>query len=315
MLKQEFTYPSADGRTPIHVSLWLPEGTVRGVVQISHGVAEYIDRYAPLAAYLTDRGFAVAGNDHIGHGKSLAPGAPRLYFGPRGSWQHAAADLYALRCRLDSRFPGVPCFLLGHSMGSFLARTYLIRWPGTVRGAILIGTGWMSPAAIAGGRAIAAQEIRRIGEDRISPVTERLSFGVYNRLFAPNRTACDWLSVSEENVDAYLADPLCGGSASVGLFREMLSGLSFIQNPKNLRRMNRRTPVLFLSGAMDPVGSCGRGVRRACRRFRRAGVRQAFWKLYPGARHEILNDTCRDAVYRDITRWLNARLAEDAAPQ
>ena len=186
MLKQEFTYPSADGRTPIHVSLWLPEGTVRGVVQISHGVAEYIDRYAPLAAYLTDRGFAVAGNDHIGHGKSLAPGAPRLYFGPRGSWQHAAADLYALRCRLDSRFPGVPCFLLGHSMGSFLARTYLIRWPGTVRGAILIGTGWMSPAAIAGGRAIAAQEIRRIGEDRISPPsTAPMSIMVPSPMTAP----------------------------------------------------------------------------------------------------------------------------------
>ena len=127
MVKNEFTYPSHDGKTPIHAVIWRPEGEVRAVLQISHGVAEYALRYEPFAAFLTEHGFAVAANDHIGHGQSLAEGAPRLYFGPKGSWQTVVDDLYTLRCHCGKEFPGVPYALLGHSMGSFLARTYLIR--------------------------------------------------------------------------------------------------------------------------------------------------------------------------------------------
>ena len=123
MVKNEFTYPSHDGKTPIHAVIWRPEGEVRAVLQISHGVAEYILRYEPFAAYLTERGFAVVGHDHLGHGASVAEGAPRLYFGPKGSWNWVVEDLYTRRCLAGKRFPGVPYFLLGHSMGSFLART------------------------------------------------------------------------------------------------------------------------------------------------------------------------------------------------
>lgn len=308
MGKREFTYPSADGRTLIHAVVWTPEGPVRGVLQIAHGVAEYIGRYEPFARWLTDRGFAVAGNDHIGHGQSLAPGAARLYFGPRGSWNWVAEDVYALRRRMGEEFPGAPYFLLGHSMGSFLARTYLIRWPGTVDGAILMGTGAMSPPVIAAGRAIAARESRRVGEEHISPVVDRLSFDTYNRVFAPNRTRCDWLSVDEANVDAYIADPLCGGNASIGLFREMLDGIAFIQRRENLRKMDPDTPVLLISGSMDPVGNRGKGVRQVYRAFQRAGVRDVTLRLCDGARHEILNDLWKETVYRDIESWMSARL-------
>ena len=220
MVRNEFTFPSADGKTSIHAVEWLPEGDVRAVLQISHGVAEYILRYEPFAEYLTARGFAVAGHDHLGHGGSVAEGAARLYFGPRGSWNWVVDDIYTRRQLAGRRFPGVPYFLLGHSMGSFLARTYLIRYPGTVDGAVIMGTGQQSPALIAGGKAIAAEESARIGEDKGSPVVEKLAFGAYNKCFAPNRTVNDWLSVSTENVDRYLADPLCGGTPTSGLFRE-----------------------------------------------------------------------------------------------
>ena len=194
MLRNEFVFPSADGNTSIHAVQWLPEDDVRAVVQISHGVSEYILRYEPFAQYLTDRGFAVVGHDHLGHGSSVAPGAARLYFGPKGSWKWVVDDIEKRRCLARESFPNVPYFLLGHSMGSFLARTYLIRYPGRVDGAILMGTGQMSPALITAGKAIAARESRRVGEEHSSSLVEKLAFGTYNRIFAPNRTAFDWLS-------------------------------------------------------------------------------------------------------------------------
>ena len=314
MTRNKFSFLSSDAKTSIHGELWLPEGPVRAVVQIAHGVSEYILRYEPLAAYLTERGIAVVGNDHLGHCSSVAPGAPRLYFGPKGSWMHVVEDLYTLRSQVGRQAPDVPWFLLGHSMGSFLARTYLIRYPGTVSGAVLVGTGQMSPALIAGGRAIAAREARRVGETHSSPLVGQLAFGAYNKRFAPNRTAFDWISLDPGNVDRYLADPMCGEDPSTGLFREMLWGISYITRPANLRRMNANTPVLFLSGAMDPVGDCGKGVRRAYRSFQKAGVRDVSIKLYPDLRHEIFNEACREDVYNDLYQWLSRYLAEKGEP-
>ena len=267
-------------------------------------------RYEDFAGYLTERGFAVAGHDHLGHGFSVAAGAPRLYFGPRGSWDWAVQDLYARRELAGQRFPGLPVFLLGHSMGSFLARTYLIRYPGTVAGAILMGTGQMPPALVAAGRVLAAREARKVGDRHSSPLVNKLAFEAYNQKFAPNRTGYDWLSASTENVDQYLADPLCGGDPTIGLFREMLRGIACIEKQENLKRMNRNTPILFLSGQDDPVGDMGKGVRRAYRSFRRSGVRDVEIRLYQGLRHEILQETGREKVYADVAHWLEAHLPE-----
>lgn len=307
MVRNEFTFLSADGKTPIHAVEWLPEGAPRAVLQIAHGVSEYILRYEPFAEYLTKRGFAVVGHDHIGHGRSLAEGAPRLYFGGRGSWNFVVDDIYALRQTAGRKFPGIPYFLLGHSMGSFLARTYLTRYPGTVDGAVIMGTGQMAPALISGGLAVAAVEGRRIGEENASALVSKLSFESYNKIFAPNRTGFDWLSVNEANVDAYIADPLCGGSASIGLFREMLGGMRFIAKPEQLKKMNLNTPILFISGEMDPVGDCGKGVQRAYDSFRKAGVRDVSLKLYPKLRHEILCETERETVFEDVYQWLTSK--------
>ena len=193
-------------------------------------------------------------------------------------------------------------------MGSFLARTYLIRYPGTLAGAILMGTGQMAPAVVAAGRVLAAREAKKVGDTHPSPLVNKLAFEAYNQKFAPNRTAYDWLSVNQENVDNYLADPLCGGDPTIGLFREMLGGIAYIEKAENLKRMNRNTPILFLSGAEDPVGDMGKGVRRAYRSFCRSGVRDVEMKLYPGARHEILNEAQGETVCADICRWLEAKL-------
>ncbi len=308
MEKQEFSFLSADGKTSIHAAAWIPAVPVRAIVELSHGVSEHILRYEPLASYLTQRGFAVIGHDHLGHGSSVIPGAPRLYLGPPGSWETATRDLDTCRRLARERFGRLPLFLLGHSMGSFLARTYLIRYPGTVDGAILVGTGQMSPAVLAAGSTLARAECRRLGETQISPLVERLAFGPYNKPFSPARTPYDWLSLDPSNVDAYLADPLCGGIPTAGLFRELLNGLRLIRDPRALRNMNLATPVLFLSGAMDPVGGCGRGVQAAFRSFQRAGVRDVSLRLYPQLRHEILNEACREDVYQDLCQWLERHL-------
>lgn len=303
MYQTEFTFPSSDGKTSIHAIEWLPEGNIRAELQIAHGVSEYAGRYEPLAEFLTARGIAVAANDHIGHGKSMTPGASVAHF---TSADIVVDDMYILRNLEGKKFPGLPYFLLGHSMGSYLTRSYLIRYPGTLTGAVIMGTGQMNPVDIAYCTLVARRDARKYGWERTSPAVNQLSFNKYNRIFKPTRTNYDWLSADTGNVDRYIADPLCGADASLALCRETLRLMRAMQKPKNLQRMNPSTPVLFLSGAMDPVGGCGKEVTRAYDSFRRAGVRDVRMKLYSGARHEILNDVCQREVYDDLLLWFNA---------
>ena len=219
-------------------------------------------------------------------------------------------DIYVLHQRIRLWYPDVPLCIMGHSMGSFLTRTYLIRYPGTVKAAVIMGTGWQPKAVIAGGMAVAKAVGAVVGENGTSDLVTNLAFGAYNKLFAPNRTSCDWLSADEDNVDAYMADPLCGADATVGLFRQMLSGIRFNQKLSNLRQMDPRIPVLFVAGEKDPVGDCGNGVRRTYQEFRRAGVQDCTLKLYPGLRHEILNEKAQQQqqIFEDIGQWLTSKL-------
>ena len=304
----EFYFPSSDGKTLIHVNQWTPIGAPpRGVVQIAHGVAEYGRRYEPFARFLVDQGYVVAANDHLGHGLSVAEGAPRIFFGETDGWDRAVEDLETLRRRLAALYPDLPYFLFGHSMGSFLSRTHLIRYPGRLDGCILCGTGHQSPALIAGGKLIADREIRRLGRKAFSVKADKLAFGAYNQRFQPTRTRFDWISANEANVDAYIADPLCGGDTTLGLFRDMLDGLGVITKQANINKMDKKLPVLFIAGDQDPVGDMGKGVEKAFRCFQKARLRDVSLKLYHGLRHEILNETGRQYVYRDVLDWLEAR--------
>ena len=306
----EFTFLSTDRKTQLHGMRWEPEGgSVRAVLQICHGVAEHIARYDAFARYLNGLGIAVVGHDHLGHGLSLPEGGTPVYFGEGNTWNTVVDDIYVLHQRIRLWYPDVPLCIMGHSMGSFLTRTYLIRYPGTVKAAIIMGTGWQPKAVIAGGMAVAKAVGAVVGENGTSDLVTNLAFGAYNKLFAPNRTSCDWLSADEGNVDAYMADPLCGADATVGLFRQMLSGIRFNQKLSNLRQMDPRIPVLFVAGEKDPVGDCGNGVRRTYQEFRRAGVQDCTLKLYPGLRHEILNEKAQQQqIFEDIGQWLTSKL-------
>ena len=251
----------------------------------------------------------MAGHDHLGHGKSLPEGGTPVYFGEGNTWNTVVDDIYILHQRLKQRYPDVPLCIMGHSMGSFLTRTYLIRYPGTVKAAVIMGTGWQPRAAITGGLALANAIAAVSGENATSDLVTELAFGSYNKLFAPNRTKVDWLSADESNVDDYIADPLCGADATVGLFRQMLHGIRFNQRQSHLRQMDREMPVLFVAGDKDPVGNCGKGVRQTYDAFRAAGMRDCTLKLYPGLRHEILNEKAYTAdITKNIEAWLLSRL-------
>ena len=302
----DFSYPSSDKIHTVHAREWVPEGRPRGVVQIVHGVAEHIGRYDSVARFLASRGYVVCGEDHLGHG--LTAGGKFGYFGPKNGWDLVARDVRRLRQLEGEKLPNLPYVILGHSMGSFLTRTYLIRWPGTVDAAVLSGPGQEPAAAVASGKALSGSLCRLKGPDHVSRLVNELSLGSYNKAFKPNRTSSDWLSRDEAAVDAYLADPLCTFIPTVSMFRDMMGGLQFIASRANLAKMNKSTPIYLLSGDRDPVGSMGAGVRKVEGMLRSAGCQDVTVKLYPGGRHEMFNEINRQEVFNDLIAWIESKL-------
>ena len=300
--RQQFTFPSSDGEHQVHAVLWLPEeGSPKAVVQIVHGICEYALRYEDFALFLTRHGYAVAGSDHLGHG--LTARGPEEY-GYFTDWFQLTRDVRTLRTLMGERFPGIPYFLLGHSMGSFQARTYLIDYPGTLDGCILSGTGQENALTVAFGKFVTS-----LGDPhKVNKLFLNLSLGAYNKKFAPNRTTADWVSRDEALVDKYLADPLCNFRTTAGMNHAMMVGLQYIAGKKNLAKMDPDTPVALFSGDADPVGGMGKGVKTVHGFFREAGCKDLTMKLYPGARHEILNEINREEAYADILGWLDARV-------
>ena len=307
VIKQEFTFPSSDGVHTVAAAWWRPEGPPRGIVHLVHGISEHIGRYDETARFLAEHGFLVCGEDHLGHGRTVTDGS-HGFFAPENGWTLAARDVRALRKLEGARHPNLPYFLLGHSMGSFLTRTYLILWPGTVSGAVLMGTGQEPAPLVALGKRISALECRRLGPRGVSPLVHTLSLGAYNRRFRPSRTPSDWLSRDPAEVDAFLADPLCQSRPTVSLFRDMMGGLQLIARRDQLARMDPSVPVCFLSGQEDPVGGMGRGVEQVVRMFQDAGCRDLSLHLYPGARHELFHEQNRREVWADLLDWLEDRL-------
>ncbi len=305
---REFTFPSSDGVHQLHAVEWRPEGPARAVVQLVHGISEYILRYDEFARFLAGRGLVVVGHDHLGHGKSASGPEEYGFLAQRDGWSLLEQDVHTLQERTAKRYPGLPYFLLGHSMGSFVARTYLIRYPGTLAGCILSGTGQPAAPLVATGGFLASLLSRLRGPRTASKLLSNLSTGAYNKKFRPNRTTADWISRDSAVVDAYVADPLCSFSPTAGMYRDMMGGLRFIGDRANLAKMDPGTPVYLFSGDQDPVGDMGKGVRRVFTLFREAGVTDLTMKLYPDGRHEMLNEPCRDGVYRDVLDWLERHI-------
>ncbi len=284
--------------------LWLPEGEVRAVLQITHGMTEYIGRYEKLAEMLCAHGIAVAGTDLRGHGRN--PGDPACASFGESGWDAALDDMHRLSGMLAGRFPSLPHFHLGFSLGSFLLREYLNRYEDPVSGALILGTGQQPGAVLAVIMAVVKTQIRKAGFDGTTPLVRKLSFGTYNQKFRPNRTESDWLCADTEQLDRYLTDPLCRRDISAGLFYQLLASMRRTGNASAYDSWNRQTPVLLLSGGDDPVGDGGKGVTLVCRAMEKAGIAVSM-ELYPGARHDLLHEYaggCADKALERITGWI-----------
>lgn len=302
----ESMYLQSAGGGKIYCRVWEPEGTPRAMLQIVHGIAEHVDRYDDFARFLNGHGILVAADDHMGHGKSIGEGDTQGFF--RGGWDAAVSDSHQLQERMQKEYADTPCFLLGHSMGSFMARTMLYRYPDSgIRGAIISGTGWQPAVMLKAGLALCRREEKKYGETATSDALNQVVFGSYNKKFRPNRTAYDWLCTDDAVVDRYIEDPLCGFDATIGLARDMLTGIGLIQKKTNLERMKKDLPVWFFAGDHDPVGNMGKGVRQAADAFRRAGMENVTVTLYAG-RHEMLNEKNKALVYADVLAWMEKYL-------
>lgn len=304
-----FRFPSHDGAHQIFARQWMPtSGQQKAVVQIVHGISEYIDRYTSIARFLAYHGYLVVGCDHLGHGRTALGPEEYGFFTETDGWHTVSADVRCLRVLMGEKYPDLPYFMLGHSMGSFLARTYLIDWPGTLTGCVLSGTGQESSALIVTGRSIANMVCKTSGPRTHSKLIEKLAFGSYNKQFAPARTRADWISRDEDVVNTYVADPLCSFMPSAGMFRDMMVGLQYIANADHLKKMDPATPVYLFSGDRDPVGKNGAAVQKVAGFFQRAQCNDVTVRLYPNGRHEMLNEINREEVFADLLEWLESKL-------
>lgn len=300
ILQRERRFPSATGLCDIRYRMWIPQ-EVRAAVQITHGMAEHIDRYDAFARYLAKQGFLVYGMDNAGHGKSLKPDMPKGYFGQKNGWDALIADMHTLYELMHKDYPATAFILFGHSMGSFMARSYAARYPQDFESYIFSGTAGKNPVAKIG-RMLANREIKKGLAMVPSQKLHALGAGSYNKKFKNPRTDCDWLTRDEAVVDAYLADELCGFPFTPCGMRDLLDGLIEISDKKWAKKVPDK-PILLISGERDAVGSFSKGVRQVEKRLVRSGHRVCC-KLYPQARHEVLNELNKDEVYDDVLLFL-----------
>lgn len=307
--EKQFSFLSKDGKTKIHAVKWMPEsGEYRAVLQITHGMVEYIERYKPFAEFLNDQGVLVVGHDHLGHGASVASEEELGYFAEPDPSDTLVEDMHTLRTTVQAENPGVPYFMMGHSMGSFLLRQYLTMRAEGLAGAIVMGTGDMPYALLKAGQAVCKSISLTKGWHHRSHLVNQLGMGGYNRQFEPSDSTKDWITSDDSKRKEYEADPLCNFVFTVNGYYQMFEGMKVLTRRHAMDKIPVELPVIFVSGAEDPVGSNGVGVTRVFRKYEAHGMTDVEMKLYAGDRHEILNETDREEVYEDLYRWMEKRI-------
>ena len=308
-MRDEFYFPSKDGNTEIHTIEWRPEGKVRAVLQICHGMVEYIGRYDEFARYLCDRGYYVVGNDHLGHGKSVQAKSEYGFFDEKYGNACVLGDMHTLRQRTEKKYPGVPYFILGHSMGSTLLRQYIQMYGNGLSGVVLMGVvADQNKLLLVFGKRLCRVMAAFRGWHYRSKMIDSMAIGSFNRKFRPARTRADWVTSDQEHLDAYVSDPLCSFMFTVNAYYSMFGGMLLMNKKESVYMIPKTLPVLFASGAEDPVGDFGKGVRKVFEKYKIAGIRDVSLRLYAGDRHEILNETDRGQVYADLFEWFEERI-------
>ncbi len=307
-MKKEYTLPSTDGKNTLHVAAWEPEGAYKAIVQISHGMIEYIERYDEFARFLNDNNILVIGSDHLGHGHTAACDEDLGYIG-EGLSKSMVDDLKAVTDFAVEKYEKVPVILFGHSMGSFLARRYIAEYGSGLAGAVICGSGFMPAAVIGAGKRIISIFEKVKGERYRSEFLKKTIFGGYNKRIENVKTPNDWLSRNEENVAKYNADKYCTYAFTVNGYKALMDVYGFIQNEQNVKRIPAELPLFLIAGEADPVGNYGEGVKALKSQYDRLGLKDVELKLYPEDRHEILNEIDRREVFADVLGWIDRVLA------
>ncbi len=304
MTKNTFQFLSKDSKTRIHGIEWIPDGDVKAVLQMCHGMVEYIDRYDEFARYLAERGYYVVGHDHLGHGKSIQNKEYYGFFHETHGNEYVIGDIHRVRMMTQKKYPDIPYFMLGHSMGSFLLRQYLTMEGKGLAGAIIMGTGYQPLTVLMAGQKVCQAVARVKGWKYRSEFVNSLSFGSFNKKFEPAETPRDWVTSDKEKRAAYVKDPLCGFTFTVSGYYHMFEGMKVLETKGSVEKIPADLPVFFVSGQDDPVGDFGKGVTKVYEKYKKAGIKNVDMKLYPEDRHEILNETDREQVYEDLYQWL-----------
>ncbi|WP_067782336.1 alpha/beta fold hydrolase [Actinomyces vulturis] len=312
VIKKEHTLIAGDGLN-LAVRTWEPiEGRTRiGIIQVVHGMAEHCERYDVFALEAVKRGYVVVADDHRGHGKTMSEEIGQGFLGHRNGWANVLTDLHRITMWAKERYAPsrggqvLPFVMLGHSWGSLLARHYAIQWGNELDALVVMGTAGHPGVAGVAGYALANAQCRIHGADHPSQLLSDLAFGSANSRIDEPRTVFDWLSRKPEEVNAYLRDPWCGFTCTAGFFRDLTAGTLYVNTLKNVRRVPQDLPIHLFSGAMDPVGNYGAGVRAVAAQYRRAGIARINLTLYPGARHELFHETNAQEVIVDVLDWLD----------
>lgn len=311
MVTTNFTFLSNDGKTAVHAVKWAPEnGEYKAILQISHGMVEFIERYMPFAEFLTEKGYMVVGHDHIGHGQSVTTQEDWGYFCEGKPSDIVIEDMHKLRTMIQEDNPGVPYFMLGHSMGSFMLRKYLAVHNEQLRGAIIMGTGFI-PGKITGLALKLTAVIGKLrGSKHRSKLLQSLAFGEDYKAFdmTGEKPEDSWLTKDVEIVKAYYNEPRCSYMFTVNGYKGLFEAVNFSCNPENAALIPKKLPLFIVSGEQDPVGGLGKGVKDVYYMYQNAGLLDLTYKLYENDRHEILNETDKQVVFEDILAWMNVRI-------
>jgi alpha-beta hydrolase superfamily lysophospholipase len=284
----------------------------RAVVQIVHGLAEHGGRYAHFAGALNAAGYAVYADDHRGHGLTAPTLGDLGFFSAAQGWRKCIDDLVLLHRHIAADHPGLPIFLFGHSMGSFMARQLAHEHGDSLTGLILSATDGRPSLLARAGRVVARLERLRMGPRGRSELLYTLSFRRFNQAFAPTRTSFDWLTRDPAEVDAYRADPRCGFRATTQLWVDLLDAFDQLAEPAQVARLPKHLPIRLITGGRDPVSKQGGGVESLVADYRRAGLQNVSHHLYPDARHDLLHEINRAAVMLDLVTWLDEAIIRPA---
>ncbi len=308
--KEDISFDSRDGRTVLHASAWRPEGEIKAIVQIVHGMNEYIDRYDRFARHLASQGYYVTGEDHLGHGKSVPEGGVYGYFAAHDAATVLIRDVHRLRKITQAKLgEDIPYYILGHSMGSIMLRNYILRYSQGLAGIMLLGVCTPTATFLAGAHVLTGGLSALKGDTYVSRNLAVVTFKDYLNHIPQPRTLYDWVTSDPEELEKYVKDPMCTGfTFTVNGFYTLAEMSRRMKIKKLMERIPKKLPVLIMSGTEDPVGLWGKDPRELYDTYINMDMTRVTLKLYSGMRHEILNERGREKVYEDIDNWLRQQL-------